>query len=230
MFRPAMMLAAILIGVFTSLAIVIVIALIGRDPIPLDYLEDAEYSAFELQRWRYRSPEAWHEFTPWVLDYHWAGGRFVSIFGVKNEVQTDDYSSPEYASQLARREGYTIDIEQEGWPFFCAYKEKWSQTQGRNQVDSGENILVIGTHRFPRRILWTGLIGNTLIYGSFAWIIMMSIVLARQWYRLRSGRCPNCAYRLQDRIAEGCPECGWNRPAASHAESEPGATDSEVPM
>ena len=221
MFRPAIMLAAILIGVFVSLTIVVAIALIGRDPIPLDYLKEAEYAAFERLRWGHHSPEAWQDFTPWILDYHWAGGRFVSIFGVKNEVQTDDYSSPECASQLARREGYSIDIEQYGWPLLCAYKEKWSETLGRNVVSHDENIFVIGSHRLPGRILGLGLIGNTLIYGSFAWIILMSIVLACRWYRLRSGRCPNCAYRLGDQLDNGCPECGWNR-------LDPGATDSEA--
>ena len=212
MFRPVMMFAVILIGVFTSLAIVVVIVLIGRDPIPIGNTEDASFAAFERQRWGHHSPDAWQEFVPWVQDYHWNGGRFVVILGVKNRVTSDDDpSSPEGAAKYARQETFVIYAEQFGWPFFCAYKERWSQTQGRNQVDSGENILVIGKHRIPRRILWTGLLGNMLIYGAFVWMIMMSLSLARRWNRLRSGRCPQCAYRLQDRIAEGCPECGWNR-------------------
>ena len=223
MFRPAMIIAALLIGLFTSLAIAVVIALIGRDPIPLENLNDIAFDGFERQRWLHRSPDAWQDGLPIVADYHWAGGRLIWIMGVKNEVTAEDPSSPEWASQWARRKAFSIIIEQYGWPLLCAYKEKWSETQGRNQVDSGENLFVIGKHQLPRRILWFSLIGNTMIYGSITWIIMMSIVLIRRWNRLRSGRCPHCAYRLQDRIAGGCQECGWNR-------TEPGATDSEVPM
>ena len=215
------MLAAILIGVVISLAIVVVIVLIGRDPIPIGDLTETAFGGFDRQRWRHRAPEAWQDFTPWVMDYQWAGGRLVTIFGTKNEVQTDDYSSPEFASQLAKREAYSINIVQEGWPFYCAYKEKWSQNQGNNLIVRGDNILVIGKHQFPKRIMWTGLLGNTLIYSLFAWVIMLSLSLTRQWNRLRSGRCPNCAYHLQDRIDEGCPECGWNRSVTSEAESEP---------
>ncbi|MCH7602282.1 MAG: hypothetical protein IIB54_05915 [Planctomycetes bacterium] len=212
MFRPVIVLAATLNWVFTSLAIVVVLVLIGRDLMILpEDLEEPALASFERQRWRHHSPDAWQDFTPGVLDYHWAGGRKVWIVGVKNRIKTEDLSSPEWASQWARQKAIVINIEQYGWPFLCAYKERWNQKQGSNIVVQGENVFVIGSLRLPSRIMGLGLIGNTLIYGAFAWVILMSIVLTRRWNRLRSGRCPNCAYFLQDRIADGCPECGWNR-------------------
>ena len=36
----------------------------------------------------------------------------------------------------------------------------------------------------------------------------------------RFDRCPKCATKLDSVDTDSCPECGWNRPDASHAESE----------
>ena len=37
----------------------------------------------------------------------------------------------------------------------------------------------------------------------------------------RLDRCPECAKQLDSVDAATCPECGWNRPVISEAESEP---------
>lgn len=49
----------------------------------------------------------------------------------------------------------------------------------------------------------------------FAWLIWLLVEAVRIGRKLKHfvklNRCPNCGYDLRERIAEGCPECGWGR-------------------
>lgn len=56
--------------------------------------------------------------------------------------------------------------------------------------------------------IWSGLIGNTAVYGGAWFGVLVGIGYWRRVRRLRRGRCPVCRYEL---VEGGCPECGWNR-------------------
>src|SRR5262245_32202201 len=68
----------------------------------------------------------------------------------------------------------------------------------------------------PYRPVWVGLVVNTVFYGLVWWAIISAGVWlvggGRAQARLRRGHCPACGYDLLGNVAEGCPECGWNRP------------------
>lgn len=62
---------------------------------------------------------------------------------------------------------------------------------------------------FPTRILWRGLIGNTIFYGVIVWCVLTLVGWCRRAIRRRRGRCEWCAYSLRGlENAERCPECG----------------------
>jgi hypothetical protein len=68
----------------------------------------------------------------------------------------------------------------------------------------------------PRRIYWTGLLVNTLLFATLIaagrFILLAPGRFVREVSRLRSGRCIACGYDLGYDFAKGCPECGWRRP------------------
>jgi hypothetical protein len=49
----------------------------------------------------------------------------------------------------------------------------------------------------------------------FAWLVWLLVEAFRVGRKLKHfvklNRCPRCGYDLRERIAEGCPECGWGR-------------------
>lgn len=58
-----------------------------------------------------------------------------------------------------------------------------------------------------------GLIINTIFYSIIIFMFLFGVQYVRKLIRRLSGRCPMCTYDLQNNIASGCPECGWNRSA-----------------
>ncbi len=64
-------------------------------------------------------------------------------------------------------------------------------------------------HIIPTRIIWRGLVGNTIFYGVIVWCVLALIGWCRRAIRRRRGRCEWCAYSLRGlENAERCPECG----------------------
>lgn len=58
---------------------------------------------------------------------------------------------------------------------------------------------------------WLGLCVNTAFWGAL-WLVVLAVPAAMRGSRRRAkGLCPACAYDLKGQLAEGCPECGWNR-------------------
>lgn len=46
----------------------------------------------------------------------------------------------------------------------------------------------------------------------FGWVFVLTIRIGRKLKRLlKLNRCPRCDYDLRNRLADGCPECGWWR-------------------
>ena len=65
--------------------------------------------------------------------------------------------------------------------------------------------------------LWPGFAINTLFYAIILWLLVPGPFVLRRLIRIKRGRCPKCGYDLRGQLpgATGCPECGWNREAAS---------------
>jgi hypothetical protein len=57
--------------------------------------------------------------------------------------------------------------------------------------------------------LWGGLVGDAMIFGSGAWLLVCGPGLVRRVVRTRSGRCEACGYSRRGISASArCPECG----------------------
>lgn len=73
----------------------------------------------------------------------------------------------------------------------------------------------------PYRPLPLGILSNTALYGSMAWLVIFGPIAvyrsiqAEQRKRLKC--CHRCGYDLQGDLDGGCPECGWRRDATSGA-------------
>lgn len=71
--------------------------------------------------------------------------------------------------------------------------------------------LVAVVRVIPLAPIWPGFLGNTMIYAGALWLLHWTVVMVRRLARLRTGRCPRCAYDLSGNFGCGCPECGWRR-------------------
>lgn len=97
-----------------------------------------------------------------------------------------------------------------GWPWLCV----WGRTDNNVNHDpqdrrTGLSYVRVGraTRAFPWLPLVPGLIGNTVFYALPLIVLWYAMVGLRRRWRRRRGRCPNCAYPMQDGVAR-CPECG----------------------
>jgi hypothetical protein len=100
-----------------------------------------------------------------------------------------------------------------GWPLLCV----WGRTDKNVNHDPQERhtglsyVTIDRTTRaqraFPWMPLWLGVAGNAVLYGGLLLVLWFALVwLLRRWRRHR-GRCPNCAYPMQQGVGR-CPECG----------------------
>lgn len=117
--------------------------------------------------------------------------------------------------------GGWFDAEACGWPALClwdpdvrtehhpimAYISDWCY----------EWFGVEGTMQ-PRRVIWTGMAANTMVYGSAAWALVFGPWRVRRVIRGQRGRCLRCGYDLRDLPEAGCPECGEGRAVSSSDE------------
>lgn len=63
--------------------------------------------------------------------------------------------------------------------------------------------------RIPTRIIWRGLIANTIFYAATVWLVIAILELCRRAMRRQRGLCEGCAYSLRGlESAARCPECG----------------------
>lgn len=120
-----------------------------------------------------------------------------------------------------------VETGASGWPLRCFASESWQRRTNSGtptspryawQEQLRHNILLATTPRgrifLPLRAIWTGLIGDTLIFGAAAWIAMATFAGVRSSMRRRRGACSQCGYDLRATPAgSACPECGVLRPA-----------------
>lgn len=67
---------------------------------------------------------------------------------------------------------------------------------------------------YPYRPLMFGTIVNTALFAVLLAVPFVAALGGRRLWRYERGRCPRCAYDLQQDFKSGCPECGWGRPDA----------------
>ena len=63
--------------------------------------------------------------------------------------------------------------------------------------------------RLPLRPIWTGFVGNTILYATGAWLLGAAIARVRRRARLDHRKCFRCKYDLRAAVPPvKCPECG----------------------
>ena len=111
-----------------------------------------------------------------------------------------------------------------GWPIRLSTYDvhMWFKSDNR-QVEEFDGAIILGHFNdvpvaFAYRPIWSNaLISFAALTMSLALVICAgSVVLAsmRGRFRMRTGRCPRCAYDLAHDFRDGCPECGWRRDKA----------------
>jgi hypothetical protein len=81
-------------------------------------------------------------------------------------------------------------------------------------IEAGSSTRPIGgpsTKVLPYRPIWSGLLGNTAVYGLFWALIWSAFHEIRGIVRTARGRCSKCGYDLRGTTSSGCPECGDGR-------------------
>jgi len=63
----------------------------------------------------------------------------------------------------------------------------------------------------PLRPMWKPLLVNVGFYALIWWLLLFAPGRLRRALRRQRGACPQCGYALRGELAQGCPECGWNR-------------------
>ncbi len=63
--------------------------------------------------------------------------------------------------------------------------------------------------------IWSGLIGNSVVYGGVWFVALVGGGYLRRVRRVRRGRCPMCRYDIASDVWGGCSECGWGRESES---------------
>jgi len=135
--------------------------------------------------------------------------------------EASELSSEEFLDRAKNRSIYTVEVAECGWPVRCLAAERWWEMHGPTPFSWRSSALRIGAFAFPDRLLWGGLIVNTLVYGLLIWAIPTAWIRTTRLTRRWRGRCPACAYQLHDGLASGCPECGWKRDQTSGATAAP---------
>jgi hypothetical protein len=59
----------------------------------------------------------------------------------------------------------------------------------------------------PLRPVWTGVVGNSLLFAAVLWLFMWAVRSLRSRLRKQRGECPACGHDLRG-YSGTCPECG----------------------
>ncbi|MCZ6836490.1 MAG: hypothetical protein O7G85_12005 [Planctomycetota bacterium] len=227
MLRPFTILVFLFIGLALTAVCVVIASVQPRYATQAGDLEDHPFSKFELEHWNQHSPEKWRDVMPQVKVEDSIGTRFIwiaagrTIWGLPKGLTTILFA-PDYRPEL-----FEIQIRQYGWPFRCVYSKRWQEFADGIDVQSGDTSLSISGYDFPTSIMPLSLVANVLTLGFGSWLVVGMAIYVRRVLRICAGKCPQCAYRHGENIDDGCPECGWNRDDEVHADSIPGATDSD---
>ncbi|HVU64032.1 MAG TPA: hypothetical protein VHC70_08650 [Phycisphaerales bacterium] len=116
--------------------------------------------------------------------------------------------------------GYGINVARAyGWPFLCLWEgetvdgsnaglTKWPWngfSYGGVKIGPSPSL----GHFLPALPLWSGLIGDTVVYGAVFLFLGLLIARIRRARLAHLNLCPNCRYdRAGIRPESPCPECG----------------------
>lgn len=100
-----------------------------------------------------------------------------------------------------------------GWPMHAAHSLTHIEAApGTARREHGMLRIGIGGHWGPALVIpalpiWTGVLGNALLYGGAPFLAWWLLRGRRTSKRIAKGQCPACGYPLDGDMAE-CPECG----------------------
>ncbi|MEE8156023.1 MAG: hypothetical protein V3T53_13810 [Phycisphaerales bacterium] len=188
-----------------------------RPPTPSEQMDSGDFGIVdtrpqEVAVWRNRrGPDRPPE--PEVATRHSSLGiTFRSMLWRKSE-----WSGPieDAASRVTKRDSYSIDIVELGWPLRCIAGEVWYERHGPPApYQSTSGMLVAFGAQWPNRVLWLGMFMNEVFYGVVIVLSFVGWIQGRRAVRQRRGRCPRCAYDPRGDLSSGGPECGQGRERA----------------
>lgn len=125
-------------------------------------------------------------------------------------------------SRIGWTDGVAIEAEQgRGWPAIAAWSDL--QPPGHQPAHgvlldaSPSDDLFVSDWVIPYRVVWPGFALNVTFFATVSCVVYAFCFATRRWVRRRRGRCPCCAYPIDNAIG-GCPECGWHRDSRESAE------------
>ncbi len=103
-----------------------------------------------------------------------------------------------------------------GWPmrsasYFAEFPPPSNCLVREGLLVAGVGGDVVLPRVIPLRIIWTGALANTAVYGATLFLILFFAFDARTTCRRRRGRCIACGYDLRGANHAVCPECGEAR-------------------
>jgi hypothetical protein len=123
--------------------------------------------------------------------------------------------APGWLPLPGEREYFSIS-EGWGWPARCMMQHGYLWQNNGWMADAADSFTWqrgLKTYQFPTRILWWGMLLNTLIWSAAAFVVWRLVRAARRRLRARAwrrrGLCRGCGYDLRGLGPGGvCPECG----------------------
>lgn len=111
-----------------------------------------------------------------------------------------------------------------GWPVVALWYELHKRSVG-TQISGGipiQRAIVLSAsiahcRALPCRPIWTGLLIDSMFWGTVAFGAWQALGGGRTALRRRRNRCPRCGYSLAGQTSPGCPECGLKRTGSDAA-------------
>jgi hypothetical protein len=219
-------LGLLVLGFAISLTVAVSIWLSAGGPPPPDPLDGPwihyPVSAADLAIWRRRRSVSWPEQPDQASWDELTFGRSCrTLLAVTGDVDPTGLSDEEWVRRARSLSFYNVEIVETGWPAHSLAIDYWHEAHHSTPITIPirryTGGLQLGRVLLPKRVLWRGVILDTLFYSVLIGLLLIGASQGRARLRRARGRCPNCAYDLRGRLDEGCPECGWNRSAADGA-------------
>jgi len=206
----------ILLGFAASLIVAVSIWLSAGGPPPPDTLDDSEtistVSAADVAIWRRRRSAGWPEQPDQAYWDEFSFGRSCrTLLAITGEFDRTGLTDDEWDRQARSRSFYHVDVVETGWPAHFLAIEFWWEAHYHTPFTEYTGGLQLGRVLLPKRVLWRGLILDTLFYAVLIGLLLVGASQGRARLRKARDRCPKCAYDLRGDLDTGCPECGWNR-------------------
>jgi hypothetical protein len=221
--RVLTILLFLLLGVIINIAVAWSIVRWAR-PIPVTQRSEDDHhrlihgdSALAADLWEHHAPDDWRSATGGGGYEEFAAGRLIRVVfrvpadgseDVRIGVREDRYGWPVKSLFNVQLHSY----EAHGAWHYIRIRAGW-HLDGENELAGRAPGCVL-----PLGALWPGFVINTLFYAAVLWLLIPGSFVLR-------GRCPKCGYDLRGQPSEdgagagGCPECGWGREPAAHAQT-----------